>query len=84
MDYCNVIKVELIGGVIAYNPIGYISSSDKAAFENFHSNTISNWARINSDLPLTDFFAGNNCCYLLNSVPTISDGLTLIPNYQIL
>ncbi len=82
MDYCNVVKVELIGGVISNTIIGYINNSDRGSFEGYHNSNIADWARSNPGFPLEDYFNNASVCYLLNSVSTIENGLSLITNLQ--
>jgi hypothetical protein len=82
MDYCNVVKVELINAVINYSTVGYIHNSDKVSFEIYHNDTIVNWAKNNPSSILEDYFNNVSACYLLNSVSAIENGLSLITNLQ--
>ena len=77
-------KIELVNSVIQHTAIGYISTiATKTAFENIYGQPIVDWAD-STTLPLEDYFISNSTCYLLDSVNSLPEGLSLISNLETL
>ena len=80
MVYYNIIKIELIEGVITHTKIGYISPVNKPTFELVHGSPFVDWVEANPELSLEGYFETNEPCYMLDTVSSIQEGLNLITN----
>lgn len=79
----NVVKIEAVDGNIMNTVVGYLDSEeDKSTFEGIHGTPFTDWAGNNIGLDLSVYFDTNEPCYLIDSVNSIQEGLTLITNLE--
>ena len=78
----NVVKIEAVDGNIVSTVIGYLDSEDKTTFEGIHGTPFTDWAVDNAGVELSVYFDTNSPCYLIDTVTSIQEGLTLITNFE--
>jgi hypothetical protein len=79
----NIVKIEASGTTLCTCPVGYIDSEeDKSTFEGIHGTPFTDWVADNPGEELTTYFDTNDPCYLIDSVTSIQEGLSLITNLE--
>ncbi len=79
----NIVKIEASGSDIINTIIGYIDSEeDKTTFEGIHGTPFTEWVVDNVGEDLSTYFDTNDPCYLIDSVDSIQEGLSLITNLE--
>jgi hypothetical protein len=79
----NVVKIDSSGSTIVHANIGYIESEDdKVTFESIHGTPFIDWVNSNPGVDLHVYFETNDPCYLIDTVNSIQDGLSLITNLE--
>lgn len=71
------------GDTITSTPVGYLDTlEDKNTFVGIHGTPFPDWVDANPTLGLTVYFDTNDPCYLIDTVKSITDGLSLITNLE--
>ena len=79
----NIVKIQASGNTITNTLIGYLNSvDDKNTFESIHGTPLTDWANSNPGVDMTVYFETNDPCYLIDTVSSIQDGLSLITNLE--
>lgn len=83
MTIYNIVKIDASGSTITHTIIGYLTSEDdKVTFESIHGTPLVDWADSNPGVDLHIYFETNDPCYLIDTVNSIQDGLSLITNLE--